>query len=1028
MNIRRILGLVIVLAALVTVLPVPGYAADDAKANDWTIYLRPAIRFGTDDRTLFILDLLAPVYRGGNDVLFLNAKFTPDDHDAWETNAGIGYRRLLFSDRMVLGGNFFYDHRKTRRGNHFDQLGLGIEAMAEPGGIGLTARVNYYQPLTEAKIGEDFAYEFYGNGIFTAGIVEPLTGFDYEGGVRIPWVSDYVETWAYAGGYHFFGSHVEDVNGFSARLEAIPTDFVRLNFEYRNDNIDHNQYYGEVAFEVPFSIDNLLAGKNPFEEIGDLLTGSRSLRERMVEPVRRDVDIVVKEGALSPEEAASDGTMAAGAIFVADNAAPGGDGSFEHPYNSLWSANEDARLGNGISIVHVLRGDGSGLGSEGDFIFNQPGITIWGAGANNPAYPNVVNFVQGYPVLWSGIMMNGPNQTILGLYFDETGNAGITIGSGASGAGLNIFGNIIDEPGAYGIVYGNPGDLGAPGAPARIWGNTITDVGDEVFDSAGIYLNSYIGSVYANVYNNRVEEVYNEDPAYGIFVKAGDGDFDGSITGNTISYIGSREEAAGIYVEASDDFNGLISGNSISGIEAFDNFGVSAYGISAISGGNFDGSISGNKISDIWAGEAFWAEAYGIYAGTEDGDFAASINENTISGVSAEYADEFVGAAGIYAYADGSFSGSIAGNTVDDIWAGDTGGDAEASGISAWAGENFTGPIRNNTVSHIWAGGADEDAFALGIFGEASNDYSGDIFGNTVTDIAAEDTWGNAFAAGIAINPYAWWYDEDASTVTGSIHNNTVGGVFAGDVEYYAYAVGILGWSGFSDYLGSISTNTISGVSSTEMYWGVAEGIDLGASNFLGSVSNNTITGVSNDDYDALGINVYAFDTLTGSISGNTVSGVGGHDSAYGIRARGDDLAGLIENNTLTGITAVDSAATGIYLWSDEGIFTSVRNNVLKVASGGTTYGLYAASLATLGSNLLPMVFTGNSGTLNGTAVYAAWLETSDPGASYVFTGFGTMGMGENDFTTAGAWAGNYPYAGGPIWASGYPGINFIHP
>jgi hypothetical protein len=250
----------------------------------------------------------------------------------------VGYRRLVLDDKLVLGGNLFYDHRKTAYGSHFDQLGIGFEAMAEPGGVGLATRFNYYQPLTKVKLGEDFGYAFYGSGIYTAGIEEPMTGFDYEAGVRIPGISNYVETWAYAGGYHFFGCHVPDVNGVSARIEAVPTDFPRLNFEYRNDTVNHDQYYGEVAFEVPFSIENLVAGKNPFESIGDVLTGSRTLKERMTEPVHRDVDIVVAKDYLTGPDAAKHGTFMEGVVFVADNADdyPGTpDGSFEHPYETL---------------------------------------------------------------------------------------------------------------------------------------------------------------------------------------------------------------------------------------------------------------------------------------------------------------------------------------------------------------------------------------------------------------------------------------------------------------------------------------------------------------------------------------------------------------------------------------------------------------------------------------------------------------------------------------------------------------------
>ncbi len=342
---------------------------------------------------LFIVDTLVPVYRGADDIVFINGKFTPDNREAWEINFGAGYRKMVVADKLVLGGNFFYDHRKTRYGSHFDQLGLGFEAMADLNGVGLSTRFNYYQPVTGANRGAGFAYAFYGNGIYSAGMEEPLTGFDYEAGVRIPWVSNYVETWAYAGGYHFFGRYVPDVNGVSARLEAMPTDFLKVNFEYRNDNINHDEYYGEVAFEVPFSIENLVTGKNPFEGIGDVLTGSRTLKERMVEPVRRDVDIVVGKETLSPAES-SEGDLVAGIIFVSDANPAAGDGTYENPYNDLALAAADPRLGVSASIVHVMTGTGSGVGGG---YFDDPGVTIWGAGAEYAAYPEPGELRAGLP-------------------------------------------------------------------------------------------------------------------------------------------------------------------------------------------------------------------------------------------------------------------------------------------------------------------------------------------------------------------------------------------------------------------------------------------------------------------------------------------------------------------------------------------------------------------------------------------------------------------------------------------------------
>jgi hypothetical protein len=696
MNTRRSIGLILAVWALVAfVIPTSGIAADEA--TDPSIYFRPAVRFGTDDRTLFIMDFLIPVYRGNKDLLFINTKFTPDDHDAWETNLGIGYRRLVMDDRLVVGGNLFYDHRKTRYGSHFDQLGLGFEAMAEPGGIGLMTRINYYQPLNRAKLGDDFGYVFYGSGIYTAGIEEPMTGFDYEAGVRIPGISNYVETWAYAGGYHFFGCHVPDVNGFSARLEAMPTDFLRLNFEFRNDSVNHDHYYGEVAFEVPFSIENLVAGKNPFEGIGDVLNGSRSLKERMVEPVRRDVDIVVGTDYLSGLDAATgNGDFMEGVIFVADNAAPGGDGSFENPYSTLELAEADGRLGNTVNTIHVMRGAATGLSG---YLFDTPGLVIWGAGATYPKYPYVANLVTGWPLITSTLTMDAPNMILLGLNFELSDTSAIEIGTGAAGAGLSIFSNrIYNEYGggnAYGILCDISGRIGAPDSPAVISGNTISvDSSDE---AAGILLRTS-PPIHASIFRNTISNIKGVDVAYGIYMETAVGGITGSISSNTISGVYGGAAACGFRsLVVAGDFAGSISDNTISDIG-----GDSAYGICAsIWVAGITGSISGNTISGI-NGDV---KSYGIL-GFSENTFVGSISSNTISGI-----NSVSNAYGIYAESwSFDITGSISSNTISGI-----NSVSNAYGICAESGRHITGSITNNDIE-VSAG--DE---AYGLYAESFN-------------------------------------------------------------------------------------------------------------------------------------------------------------------------------------------------------------------------------------------------------------------------------------------------------------------
>lgn len=53
----------------------------------WTIHFRPGIKWGTDDRTLYVLDFLILLYQGEKNILFANTKFTPND---------------LFADKIIL--------------------------------------------------------------------------------------------------------------------------------------------------------------------------------------------------------------------------------------------------------------------------------------------------------------------------------------------------------------------------------------------------------------------------------------------------------------------------------------------------------------------------------------------------------------------------------------------------------------------------------------------------------------------------------------------------------------------------------------------------------------------------------------------------------------------------------------------------------------------------------------------------------------------------------------------------------------
>ena len=78
----------------------------------------------------------------------------------------------------------------------------------------------------------------------------------------------------------------------------------------RDDNVRGTAYYGEVAVEVPFSIENLVAGKNPFEGLKEKVTEPAyevALADRMYETVERDPDIITGYTAGTPDQVINNG-------------------------------------------------------------------------------------------------------------------------------------------------------------------------------------------------------------------------------------------------------------------------------------------------------------------------------------------------------------------------------------------------------------------------------------------------------------------------------------------------------------------------------------------------------------------------------------------------------------------------------------------------------------------------------------------------------------------------------------------------
>jgi hypothetical protein len=238
--------------------------------------------------------------------------------------------------------------------------------------------------------------------------------------------------------------------------------------------------------------------------------------------------------------------------------------------------------------------------------------------------------------------------------------------------------------------------------------------------------------------------------------------------------------------------------------------------------------------------------------------------------------------------------------------------------------------------------------------------------------------------------------------------------------------------SPFGLFTGEVSGNTVSDIEASG-------GSSIGGifvrsgGDFLGSISDNTISNISGGGYFNWsqwpnGICAFVVGDFTGSITGNRIDGVtnwwgsaNGGAFADGIMVGyvTGDIGGTISGNTISGIRAYRAA--GIYLGNTgtvgNEITTTVEGNSLSATGTVAAYGLYTSNT----HNQIGMEFIGNTGTVTGPTVYAAYFDPITPAGSFAIIGTRQGGMGSNDFTNEGSWGGNYPNSGGPIFADGYP-------
>lgn len=302
---------------------------------------------------------------------FLDGQGTMSEDWGGGFNAGIGYRELVnmshgFDPERILGASFWTDGQNSKADNFFTQLGFGLESLGESYDV----RLNGYFPLERTKIGPaeliDFdTVTFAGNRLF-AGLERFTTDvahsvMDAEVAKRI----DNLDAWAIAGVYHVGGGGADDT-GYRLGVRGYAVPDLAITLQVTDDDIYHT---------------NVMVGLTWF--VGRTHTGNANVGtivDRFREPVWRNDFIATTsfqtvQGAGGPLTDADNNELF-NFIHVNSNADPGGDGTFENPFNNLVEA-EAAQAEGAYVYVH----GGSVLDGTETFTLLD-NVKFWGEGTN----------------------------------------------------------------------------------------------------------------------------------------------------------------------------------------------------------------------------------------------------------------------------------------------------------------------------------------------------------------------------------------------------------------------------------------------------------------------------------------------------------------------------------------------------------------------------------------------------------------------------------------------------------------------
>ena len=245
------------------------------QAPDWAKRIEFEWSLQNDLKPAFSILTVLPLYRDALDrnTVFTQLSVRRDEQVGVQrtvTNAGLGYRRLLNNNTMLVGLNVFFDYDweyDHQRG------GLGAEARW----YGFDLYGNLYHGYSDRR------------SVATNTFEEVLNGGDVELSVQVPYLP-----WARLRGSRFYWDNkVASTNtrGWRGALEMDLHPNLQVEFAARDDNFNKTQYIAQLRFRLAKFGEPVALSTRP---IDDRPWALRDMRDRTLDKVRRENKVIVE--------------------------------------------------------------------------------------------------------------------------------------------------------------------------------------------------------------------------------------------------------------------------------------------------------------------------------------------------------------------------------------------------------------------------------------------------------------------------------------------------------------------------------------------------------------------------------------------------------------------------------------------------------------------------------------------------------------------------------------------------------------